>query len=178
MIKYLLAPLAAAVLLAAGCSDDPAAGYSLKSQYRSDVRTVAVPIFQRHRDIYRRDIEFELTEAIVKRIELDTPYKVVSRGQADTELTGTIERIDQHIASFDPDTGRPRELLLTITVSYAWKDLRAGRAANPQIAGNPRLKVTGYYVTHEPVGEDFFVGEQDVINRLARRIVESMEAPW
>jgi outer membrane lipopolysaccharide assembly protein LptE/RlpB len=154
----------------AGC------GYTLKSQYPDDVKTVAVPIFQRAERVYRRDIEFDLTEAVVKRIEQDTPYKVVDRSRADTELRGAIERVDQHIGSFDPDTGVPRDLMLTITVSYVWEDLRPGRP--PVRSRNPRLTVTTDYIIHGPVNEDFFVGNQDVVNRLAQRIVEGMEADW
>jgi len=161
----------------AGCSDDPRAGYTLKNQYRQDVKTVAVKMFQRSRDVYRRDIEFDLTEALVKRIEQDTPYKVTTIGRADTELSGTIERIDQHVGSYDPETGRPRDMLLTVTVSFTWKDLRAGRR-DVVLVKQEKLKATGDYVTHEPVGEVFFQGGQDVVNRLARQIVEHMEAAW
>ena len=42
-----------ATALAAGCSQDPTQGYTLQSQYRPDIRTVAVDVFTRGKDIYR-----------------------------------------------------------------------------------------------------------------------------
>jgi hypothetical protein len=166
--------LALGLALAAGCSNDPASGYSLNSLYRQDVKTVAVPIVDRGPEVYRRELEFRLTEALVKRIEGDTPYKVVDRGRADTELTATILQVEQQVLSRNPDTSLPRELSMTIVVSFAWKDLRTGDVHRH----NGNFPVTGTYIPHEPLGEDFFQGSEDVINKLARRIVEQMESEW
>lgn len=164
-------------MLPGGCASDATEGYTTKSPYRCNVQTVAVPIWQRGKDVYRRDIEFDLTEAIVKRIEADTPYKVVSREKADTELTGTIERIEQQVTSYDPNTGVPRELLVTMTVAFTWKDLRLS-ADKVVLAESKKFEVMGSYIRETPVGQEFFQGEQDVVNRLAKRIVEQMESDW
>src|SRR5262245_15718707 len=63
------------------------AGYQIgrRSLYRPDVRTVHVPMIQS--DSYRRYLGERLTEAIVKEIELRTPYKVVDAGSADSVLS-------------------------------------------------------------------------------------------
>jgi outer membrane lipopolysaccharide assembly protein LptE/RlpB len=159
----------AAAGLAGGC------GYSFQSLYPENVRTVSVPMWHRGRDVYRRGLEMRLTEALVKQIELRTPYKVTHRAaDPDTELTGTITRVEQSVLSRNPDTGRPRELELTVTVSFAWRDLRSGET----IVERSNFPVTGRYITHAPFSEDFFQGSEDVINRLARRIVEEMESPF
>src|SRR4051812_8178434 len=52
------------------------------SLYAADVATVYVPMIES--DSYRRDLGERLTEAIVKEIELKTPYKVVSTPDADS----------------------------------------------------------------------------------------------
>jgi hypothetical protein len=149
-------------------------GYSIAPLHPGDVTTVAVPIWHRGRNVYRRGLEFRLTEALVKQIEMRTPYKVTDGGRADTELTGTIERVEQRVLSFNPDTGRPRELELTVTVSFRWKDLRSGEMR----AERTNFAVSGTYIPHEPFERDFFQGSEDVINKLARRVVEQMEGGW
>lgn len=168
----ILGVLAAAT---AGCADDATTGYTLANQYRKGIKTVSVPIWTRGKDIYRRGLEMRLTEALVKRIELDTPYKVTTRARADTLLSGTIETIAQRVLSFDPDSGLPRELEMTITVSFRWTDLRK---EGKIIIEQSEFRVAGIYIPHEPLSEDFFRGSEDTINRLAGRIVEQMEAPW
>ena len=112
---------------AAGCASDPNQGYSLEQGlYRQGIRSVAVPVWQRGADVYRRDLETRLTEAIVKRIQLDTPYKVVDKSKADTVLEGTIVRVDQRALSFNPRSGTPRDLQIRIVTRFTWTDLRTG----------------------------------------------------
>jgi outer membrane lipopolysaccharide assembly protein LptE/RlpB len=149
-------------------------GYTLDSQYRQGIKTVAVDIFGRGKDVYRREVETRATEAIVKRIEQDTPYKVTVKSRADTHLTGTIDSIEQRILSFNPDTGQARELELTLAVSFTWTDLRSGKL----LADVSDMRVSGAYVREEPLTEDFFQGSEGVLDRLARQVVERMEAEW
>jgi hypothetical protein len=171
---FTLLILAGLCCLAGGCSGDGKSGYTLASQYRDDIKTVAVDIFSRGKDVYRRELEFRLTEAIVKRIEQDTPYKVTVKKRADTLLTGTINSVDQRILSYDSDTGKPRELELTLKISYTWSDLRTGKI----LVANKDFEVSGTYTYEAPLTEDFFQGSENVINRLAVRLVETMEKPW
>jgi hypothetical protein len=156
------------------CSQDPTSGYSLTSPYRSGVDTVAVDIFTRGRALYRREIEFRLTEAVAKRIELDTPYKIAPKAAADTLLTGTIESVTQRTLSFDPETGSARELEMTFLISFTWTDLRTGDV----LASQSGLRVSGSYMRIPPLTEEFYTGSETVINRAARRVVEQMERPW
>src|SRR5438874_1111897 len=88
---WLLACLAALVAVA-GC-----AGYQfgLRSMYPQNVRYVHVPIFES--DSLRRNFSERLTEAVVKQIELNTPYKVVGRTDADSILSGKIIADDRRV---------------------------------------------------------------------------------
>ena len=72
-------------LLAGGC-----AGYQIgtRTLYRPDIRTVYVPMFES--DSLRRNLGERLTEAVVREIELKTPYKVVHRADADSILAARI----------------------------------------------------------------------------------------
>lgn len=164
--------LAAAML--AGCSADPEVGYSFKSPYPETIDTVAVDIFTRGNNVYRRELEFRLTEALAKRIEQVTPYKVTDKTRADTLLSGRIDRVEQQILSTNPDTGRPRELEITYVLSYTWKDLRTGKV----MVDHSNYRVAGTYIQHRTLNEEFFEGSEDVSNRAARRIVETMESDW
>ena len=165
--------LAGALAGTAGCDVDPMKGYSTRSQYVQGVKTVFVPIWQRGRNVYRRELEKRLTEAVIKRMELDTPYKQTDKSRADTELTGTLERISQRVLSYNPDSGLPREKEIVILVSYKWTDLRNGK-----VLAQGRVTESGVYIPPAPLDEDFFQGSEDVINKLAKRVVEKMEASW
>lgn len=162
-------------LVAVGLLALTAAMVGCESPYREDIRTVAVPIWYRGSDVYRRDVEFRLTEAIVKRIELDTPYKVVAdRSQADTVLEGTIVEIEGTSLVHNPRTGAPRSSQARIVVEYKWIDLRTGEV----LAERTNLSEQGTFYPASPLREDFYEGSADGINRLAERIVETMEKPW
>ena len=159
---------------AGGCNTDPTKGYTLKNQYREGINTVAVNIFTRGQSVYRRELEMRLTEAIVKRISLDTPYKIAKKARADTLLSGTIEEISQRSMSYDSKTGMPREKELIVVISLHWVDLRSGDV----LVKDKDLRAHGIYVTASPLSEDFFQGSEDALNRLAKRVVEKMEADW
>ena len=58
------------------------------SLYAPDVATVYVPMIES--DSYRRDLGERLTEAVVKEIELKTPYKVVNTPNADSILSARL----------------------------------------------------------------------------------------
>ena len=78
--------LAACCLCLSGC-----AGYQIGNQslYPSHIRTVYVPIFES--DSFRPYLGERLTEAVIKEIELKTPYKVVGdAAMADSVLSGKI----------------------------------------------------------------------------------------
>src|SRR6476646_11775156 len=89
------------VLLLSGCVGYHAGTNSL---YAPDVATVYVPMIES--DSYRRDLGERLTEAVIKEIELKTPYKVVNTPDADSIrsarlMTDTRRRVIQNAFS-DP----------------------------------------------------------------------------
>ncbi|MEN6306779.1 MAG: hypothetical protein ABFD91_03410, partial [Anaerohalosphaeraceae bacterium] len=76
-----IAGLAVLVVSLGGCQ-----GYSNSWLHRDDVSTVYVEMMET--SSFRRGHEFNLTDAICKRIEAQTPYKIVSdREVADTILS-------------------------------------------------------------------------------------------
>lgn len=121
-------------------------GYSTRPNYSEAVRTVYVPIFENK--TFRRGLEFELTKAVVRTIEQQTPFKVVSnRDAADTELCGTIVAFTKNILNRN-QLNEVREAETVLTVAVVWKDLRTGEilsqplqnaAAGPAFAALPDL---------------------------------------
>jgi len=157
--------LCAAAMLVGGC------GYSMQPLHRSDVRTVAVPIFSSKE--FRREIEFDLTRQIVKFIELRTPYKVVhDRKRADTELRGEVTRLYAPVLTEDVDTDRPQDVQVTITCWFEWKDLRTGEVLKR------RDRITGAATYAQAIGETQDSATVEATRRLAERIVEAMEKDW
>lgn len=128
-----LVSLTAVCLLLPACQDGQLCilGYTTRPNYNATIHTVRVPIFKNL--TYWRGVEFELTRAVVREIELKTPYKVVSETAcADTELTGTIVSLNKGIVNRDP-YGLTREAQTTLGVEIIWKDLRTG-----EILSKPR----------------------------------------
>jgi hypothetical protein len=121
------AVIVGAFLLLPACTDSRSftiLGYSTQPNYDTSIRTVRVPIFKNLTQ--RRGLEFDLTNAIVREIELKTPYKVVGANcDADTELTGSIFSYNKNILNRN-QLNEVREAETTLSVEVAWKDLRTG----------------------------------------------------
>ena len=160
--------LAGAMLELTGC------GYSSESLFPRQYKTVHVPMWTRGKDVYRRELEEKVTEAVQKRIEQRAGYRLAKKGQADTELTGSIDQINQRAMSINPDTGFVRELEVTFVVSFKWVDNATGHV----IVERTNFRVAGTYFPEGPVNENFFQGSADVIDKLAQRVVEQMEKPF
>ena len=141
-----------------------------KTLYRDDVQTIAVPIFTNRS--FERNVEFDLTKAIVNYIESNTPYKVVAKERADTILEGEITRVYIDTVSNSPISGIPQEQLLTIRVNFTWKDLRTGRILTQRRHFDQSAT---YFPT---LGEGRFVGDQLNVERLGVAIVQELQADW
>ncbi len=154
----------AAVSAASGC------GYSTKRPFRTDIQTVHVEMFQSRE--FRRELEFRLTEAIIKRIEMDTPYRIGSKQTADATLSGEVLSVKNQVFGDDLSTGRPREIGATVVVRFRFQDMRSGEI----LAERPRFVYQTSYIP--PVGETFTVSMTRALDGMAEQIVETMETDW
>jgi len=147
------------------------------SLYAPDVATVYVPMIES--DSYRRDLGERLTEAVIKEIELKTPYKVVSTPNADSILsarllTDTRRRIIQNAFS-DP---RVSETELRAEVN--WLNRRRMPIVPAQAISMP-AELLAFSQTNNLIpeaGQSVATSQQEAIKRLAQQIVSTMEAPW
>jgi hypothetical protein len=146
-------------------------GYSNKSLYPKDVATVYVEMFDNQS--FRRGIEFELTDALAKRIEAQTPYKIVSnRDKADTVISGQIVRVKESVLTTERQIGRAREKNIELRAVVNWKNLRTGEL----LIDNKTVTASASY--SEWQSQSFAYGSTLAANSLAVRIVELMESKW
>ena len=165
-------------LLAAGLlSALSGCGYIVGNGFSQEIRSVSVPIFRN--DTYRRNIEYQLTEAVQKEIQYRSPYQLVRGGEADTRLVGHIVEIRKDVlgeTQFDDG----RELQLTVMCRVTWEDLRTGQVlATDELPISPTdIPVVGQAEFAPEVGHSLATATQDASNRFARKIVNMMEASW
>jgi len=145
-------------------------GYTTERPFPAHVRSIFVEMFHTHD--FRKDLEFKLTEAVAKRIEMDTEYRLASRKNADTVLSGEIIEIRQNKLGESFRTGLPREKGVTFVVSFRWKDQRSGKI----LVERRRSAYTTTYIP--PVGESFFDGAVRGLDGVAEQIVEALETAW
>ena len=158
--------------LLAGCSSDPTKGYAAISVFPASVRTIAVPIITNR--TYFRDVEFELTDALIKQIETQTPYKVTSQTDADTVLTGQIRNVQLDHLSKSRLTGLTEEVIVGVTIDFQWKDVRSNRV----LVERRSFTGHGLFVPSNPTGEPIALGEFAAVQQLARDVVAELQAQW
>jgi len=147
-------------------------GYQHEELYREDVATVAVNIFE-NRTFYR-EIEFELAEALIKDIELRTPYKVVSEGRADTLMEGRIVSVQQKQLSRSTEGGLPEQMEVIVTVDFTWKQLNTGRILRERRG----FAAVGRYIPSIVAFETRDIGQSGAVEQMAEQIVSVMRTDW
>ena len=156
-------------VLLGGCG--ASTGYSNASLFPSDVNSVYVEMFDNRS--FRRGIEFTLSDALAKRVEVDTPYKIVSsRDRADSVMTGQIMAAGETILTIERDVGRALEKEVALTAVVNWKNLKDGRL----MLNSRTVTATATYSGFQ--GQDFTYASSLAANNLARSIVELMKNQW
>jgi len=167
-IVWLILPV---LSLISGC------GYHIGAPYDPEIRSVHVPIFTS--DLFRRDINIELTEAVQKEIRSRTPYQLSTADRADTRLIGHVVEVNKSVlgeTSFDD----PRQLQLAIGVEILWEETFGGQLlARQTLPIDPQTRQLLTQSNFAPeVGQSYATAKHEAITRLARRIVDMMESPW
>ena len=146
-------------------------GYSSESIFPQDIDTVYLEMFDNQ--TFRRGAEYDLTDALSKRIEVETPYKIVSsRDRADTVMSGQIVSIGEMVLSTERETGLILEKELALSALVNWKNLKTGDL----LIDNLSLSATASYSEYQQ--QDIKYASNLAANNLARKIVERMEVKW
>jgi len=171
----LIASVAACLLLiTAGCASYRVGSRSL---YAPDVATVYVPIIES--DSFRRDLGERLTEAVVKEIELKTPFKVVGTPDADSILSAHLVS-DTKRVTVENRNDDPRAVEVGMAVEVAWLNRRREALREPSTLALPPelLPIRQTSALIPEAGQSIATAQQQAIQRLAEQIVSTMEEPW
>jgi len=146
-------------------------GYSNEPLFPDDVTSVYVEMFEN--STLRRGTEYKLTDALAKRIEAETPYKVISSpDRADTIITGRLVKIGEAVLVIERETGRALEKEVRLGAVVNWKDLKTGRL----LMDNKTVGAAASYSQWQ--NQSFEYASNLAANNLARKIVEMMELQW
>jgi hypothetical protein len=163
-----------ALALFGGCT-----GYQIgnSSLYPVEIRTVYVPMFESAS--FRPYLGERLTEAVMKEIELKTPYKVVADPNADSTLSGRIVQEGKEVL-IGSRVGDPREIQVNIRVMVSWIDRqgRQLRESSPVPLPSELINVQGTGNLVPETGQSVETAQQEAIQRVATQIVSLMEKPW
>lgn len=158
----------------AGC-----ASYRVGNQtlYAPDVQTVYVPVIEA--DSFRRDLGERLTEAVVKEIELKTPFKVIGSPSADSILSAKLVSDTKRI-TIENQNDDPRALEIALAVEITWLNRRRAPIVAPSTLALPPelLPVNNVSALIPEAGQSVATAQQQAIVRLAQQIVSTMEEPW
>jgi hypothetical protein len=159
-------------LLLAACSSDPSQGYAFRPARQANIHTVCVPVFDNQS--YFHGLENQLTEAIVKEIQRETPWVVVTTGTAQSTLTGSITDGRLQPLSTSSATGMVMEQGVELTVDFEWRDSRTGEV----LVSRKNFKALQSFVPARGTGESLDLGEHAAIQHLARGIVNELRSSW
>ena len=152
-----------------GCSR--IGGYSNEPLFPRDVDSVCLKMFDNQS--FRRGVEYELSDALAKRIEAETPYKIISdEDLADTEISGQITTIGELALSTDRDIGTVLEKEVELQAVVTWKNLKTGEL----LIDHQQVSASASYSEYQE--QDFKYASALAANNLARKIVELMERNW
>lgn len=147
------------------------------SLYNPNIRTIHIPVVRN--DTFRHDIGVQLTEAIIKAVETNTPYKVVGEANADSVLTCRVTTQGKRVIAenrFDD----PRALNNTISVELTWTDRRGNLLLTNRLV--PQGELAFYFVQGADFipesGQSMATAQLSAVERLADQIVSQMQSRW
>jgi len=145
--------------------------YTNESLFPQEVSSVCLEMFDNQ--TFRRGVEYELSDALAKRIEAGTPYKIVSSpDRADTVISGQIVSIRELALSTERETGMVLEREVEVRAVVNWKNLKTGQL----LIDSQSVRASSSYSQYQM--QDFKYGSTLAANNLARKIVELMEQKW
>ncbi|TWU26738.1 hypothetical protein Pla52o_05910 [Novipirellula galeiformis] len=151
--------------------------YGPSSLYRSDIRTVHVPMVRN--TTFRHDLGPRLSLALVKEIESRTPFKVVSDPNADSTLLVRLTGENKVVLS-ETTSDDPRALDATISAQADWVSRRGEKLMQNTVVPNSGITISFSQDSRfvPEAGQSIDTAMQDAIDKLAQRVVSQMELRW
>ena len=166
--RFLLALIAVAFL----CKTFGCAAYQVGNQalFPPQIRSVHIPIIES--ESYRRFLGQQLTEAVVKQVELDTPLVIADAAYADSILRCRITQ-DRKFAKTLDRFGEPRVVSAGWGVEVDWVD-RSGVPLLPR----RNLRISDQIEFIPEGGQSLSTAQRELIQSIAQQIVGQMESRW
>jgi hypothetical protein len=166
--------VALVALAPAGCA---AYRFGAASLFPPDIQTIYVPVFES--DSFRRNFSELVTEAVIKEIELVTPYKVVGTPDADSVLTGKVTSDTKRTLIEDP-YDQPREMEINLALEVRWVNRRGDLIDRGTTAPAPEdaVLLTSPGTVVAEFGQSVSTAQMQAIQRIAKKVVAMMETPW
>ena len=173
MNRYILSRVAV-ILAGLGCAlATGCMGYRVGPVLKADYRSVAVPMFRNK--TYKPQLEAQITNGIIKRLQADGTLSVDSVAKADVVVTGEITRYNHlELRLAQQDTKVPREYRLVITVHVEARTRRTGKVVlnPPDVSGSADMFI----------GSDLQSAEYQalplVADDVARQVVGLLVESW
>ena len=149
------------------------AGYHLGPVSNAGYKSVAVPIFKNK--TLKPQLEAQVTNAIIKRLQTDGTLRVESAENADVILVGEIVRYSREpLRSTREETDKPREYLISIEAQIE---------AHERVTGKTVLKLTVVKGRGETfIGTDQQSAEYQLLpliaDDLSKRVVTLLVERW
>ncbi len=153
-----------------------ACGYNFRGQVNNlpgDVRTVAIPVFANHTGEVR--IESIITDEVIFQFTRSQQLRVVSEGQADAVLKGSINQVNiEDVAYTAAETSRQRRITITIDAKLVrtsdgtvlWHDPRLRQRRTYNVSDNPQAN-------EQAKQEAIIALAQDLAETLHDRVFEN-----
>ena len=126
---------------------------------------------------FRQGLGEQLTEAVIKEIQLKTPYRVVCAADADSILTGKIVNETKRILAEDINDV-PRSIGTNFVAQVRWES-RSGDLLRDNLVALPPLLQINQTANLIPVGgQSIATAHRRAIQQLAEQIVAQLEYPW
>lgn len=148
-------------MLLTGC------GYVAGYRMPPGVETLAVPMFDNRTFPLRREVEYDLTGAVRRELQLQTDARIVSSEAADAILEGTILSFDENVVVEGP-LDSVQESSLSVQVRIRLLDRRSSRVLFEHIVSDQAT----YSVLDGETLED---ARTEAIDEVAERIVAQLE---
>lgn len=165
----------ALLVFAGGCNC--LSGYHIGTTglYNDSIETVYVPMVEAN--TYRHDFGERLTEAIVKKISEQTPYRIVGPKDPDSTLTVTLLGERQSVSVLDRyDNTRQKNIDMTARV--VWRNNRTGTSPTEALAPGANTTILAQSFLVPEMGQSTETAQQEAIEKLAEQIVGLMETSW
>ncbi len=156
--------------LGVGCASDPSQGYSFATSYDQRVRSISVSVFEN--ETFHPGIEADLGAALIRRVQRDTPWRVLNPSTAQTVLEGSITDLQINRVTQDTDGGISQQVALRMRADFVWRSAVTGRV----LAERRGLAITETFIP--AAGEPIELGLSAATEEMADAILEAMRSVW